>query len=109
MVCPKNKASYVLLFGSSIEKEKGATDIDLGVKGIERKLFFKFYAELVKQLSKPVDLSPKSLFNNIYNGIENILKQVPKAEDTETPKSETWHKDLPAGFIRQLLKIGVKF
>ncbi len=59
---------HFLLFGSSIEKDDGANDIDLGVRGIEPKLFFKFYAELVKQLSKPVDLvdlSQKSLFNDL--------------------------------------------
>lgn len=64
----KYKVSSVLLFGSSIEREEGANDIDIGVKGIEQKLFFKFYAELVKHLSKPVDLvdlSQKSLFNDI--------------------------------------------
>jgi predicted nucleotidyltransferase len=64
----KYNVSSVFLFGSSIEKEKGANDIDLGVRGIEKKLFFKFYAELVKHLSKPidlVDLSQKSLFNDI--------------------------------------------
>ncbi|MCF6147149.1 MAG: hypothetical protein E3K37_00645 [Candidatus Kuenenia sp.] len=32
----------ILLFGSSIEKDNGARDIDLGVLGIEPKLFFKF-------------------------------------------------------------------
>ncbi len=44
------------------------TDIDLGVKGIKPRLFFKFYAELFKNLSKPVhlvDLSKKSLFNDL--------------------------------------------
>jgi len=64
----KYNVSYVLLFGSSIEKGKGASDIDLAVKGIEPKLFFKFYAELVKHLFRPVDLvdlSHKSLFNDI--------------------------------------------
>ena len=64
----KYNVSSVFLFGSSIEKEEGANDIDLGVRGIEKKLFFKFYAELVKHLSKPidlVDLSQKSLFNDI--------------------------------------------
>jgi len=64
----KYNVSSVLLFGSSIEEEKSANDIDLGVRGIEQKLFFKFYAELVKNLSRPVDLvdlSQKSLFNDI--------------------------------------------
>lgn len=64
----KYNVSSVFLFGSSIEKEQGANDIDLGVRGIEKKLFFKFYAELVKHLSKPIDLidlSQKSLFNDI--------------------------------------------
>ena len=64
----KYNASSVFLFGSSVEKEEGSNDIDLGVKGIEQRLFFKFYAELVKHLSKPVDLidlSRKSLFNDI--------------------------------------------
>ncbi len=64
----KYNVSYILLFGSSIEKDDGANDIDLGVRGIEPKLFFKFYAELVKHLSKPVDLvdlSQKSLFNDL--------------------------------------------
>jgi len=60
--------SSVLLFGSSIEEGQDADDIDLGVKGIEQKLFFKFYAKLVRLLSRPVDLvdlSQKSLFNDI--------------------------------------------
>ena len=63
----KYNVSSILLFGSSIEKEK-TNDIDLGVKGIEPKLFFKLYAELVKQLSRPVDLvdiSRKSLFSKL--------------------------------------------
>ena len=49
-------------------RELGAIDIDLGVKGIEQRLFFKFYAELIKNLSKSVDLidlSLKSKFSDI--------------------------------------------
>ncbi len=64
----KYNVSSILLFGSSLEDEENANDIDLAVKGIDKKLFFKFYAELVKCLSKPVDLvdlSRKSLFNDI--------------------------------------------
>ncbi len=64
----KYNVSSIILFGSSLEKGKKANDIDLGVKGIEPRLFFKFYAELFKHLSKPVhliDLSKKSLFNDL--------------------------------------------
>ena len=64
----KYNVSYIILFGSSIRKDKEANDIDIGVKGIKPGLFFKFYAELFKHLSKPVDLidlSKRSLFNEL--------------------------------------------
>ncbi|MCL0075196.1 hypothetical protein M1N53_03465 [Thermodesulfovibrionales bacterium] len=64
----KYRVSSISLFGSSIEKDKESNDIDIGVKGIEPRLFFKFYADLFKHLSKPVDLidlSKKSLFNDL--------------------------------------------
>ncbi len=64
----KYNVSSVILFGSSLEDDKQANDIDLAVKGIDKRLFFKFYGELTKNLSKPVDLidlSYKSLFNDI--------------------------------------------
>jgi len=60
--------SSVILFGSSIKEDKEANDIDIGIKGIKPQLFFKFYTELFKHLSKPVDLidlSKKSLFNQL--------------------------------------------
>ncbi|MGR3310812.1 MAG: ribonuclease toxin HepT-like protein [Candidatus Brocadiales bacterium] len=42
-----------------------------------------------------VELSAIATFlHNIYNGIENILKQVLNTKDINIPKSETWHKDL---------------
>ena len=63
----KYNVSSLFLFGSSIEKEE-YDDIDIGVKGIKPRLFFKFYAELFKNLPKNVDLvdlSKKSLFNDL--------------------------------------------
>lgn len=64
----KYNVASVYLFGSSLEDNIEAKDIDLGVKGIAPELFFKFYGELLRNLSKVVDLvdlSKKSLFNDI--------------------------------------------
>jgi len=62
----KYNVASIYLFGSSLKADAPARDIDLGVKGINPTLFFKFYGELLRHLSKPVDvvdLSYKTLFN----------------------------------------------
>lgn len=42
-----------------------------------------------------IELSAIATFlHNIYNGIENVLKQVMKSKNIGLPNSETWHKDL---------------
>ena len=64
----KYKVSSIYLFGSSLEWNSEPNDIDLAVKGIRPNVFFKFYGELLRSISKPVDLvdlSRKSLFNRI--------------------------------------------
>ena len=64
----KYKVSSIYLFGSSLDKGGEPNDIDLAVEGIRPNVFFKFYGELMRNLSKPVDLvdlSRKSLFNQI--------------------------------------------
>lgn len=64
----KYNVSFVMLFGSALSEGDKANDFDIAVKGIQPELFFKFYAELFKRLSKPVDLvdlSRKSLFNDL--------------------------------------------
>ena len=35
-----------------------------------------------------------TFLHNIYNGIENILKQILIARDIKIPKSDKWHKEL---------------
>ena len=72
----KYNVSSVVLFGSSLKEERTANDFDIGVKGIAPNLFFKFYAELFKHLSKPVDLvdlSRKSLFNDLIEDTGIII------------------------------------
>ena len=62
----KYDVTALYLFGSSLHDPTQARDIDLAVKGINPALFFKFYGELMRHLSKPVDLvdlSEKTLFN----------------------------------------------
>lgn len=62
----KYDATAVYLFGSSLHEGERARDIDLGVKGVNPAVFFKFYGELMRRLSKPVDvvdLSQPSRFN----------------------------------------------
>jgi len=64
----KYNVSSVVVFGSSLDETGEAHDIDLGVKGLDPRQFFKFYAELFKLLSKPVDLvdiTRKTLFNDL--------------------------------------------
>ena len=64
--CAKEyNASSVFLFGSSIEKDNKSNDIDIAVKGVPSRSFFRFYAELIKNMPKNVDLSRKSLFNDL--------------------------------------------
>ena len=46
----------VLLFGSSCRPGAEGRDIDLAVEGIRPADFFRFYGELVFNLTKPVDL-----------------------------------------------------
>ena len=50
----KYRVSSVFLFGSSLHSK--GRDIDLAVKGIAPRLFFRFYGELFKALPRPVDL-----------------------------------------------------
>jgi predicted nucleotidyltransferase len=69
MQCAKKyNVSSVIVFGSSLTEGDDAHDIDLGVKGLDPRYFFAFYAELFKYLSKPVDLvdiTRKTIYNDL--------------------------------------------
>ena len=49
-------AKSVWLFGSAVQDEQNARDIDLAVEGLDSKKFFDFYGRLFFELPKPVDL-----------------------------------------------------
>jgi predicted nucleotidyltransferase len=62
------RVARVILFGSSAAEGREPHDIDLAVKGIEPRLFFRFYGDLLMRLSKPVDLvdlAYRSLFTEL--------------------------------------------
>ncbi|HIE32150.1 MAG TPA: nucleotidyltransferase domain-containing protein [Methanosarcinales archaeon] len=63
----KYNITTVILFGSCLDKED-PSDIDIGIKGIEPELFFKFYGELLFEVSKRIDivnLGKDNLFNRL--------------------------------------------
>ncbi len=72
----KYKLSSVILFGSSIRKGEKNRDIDIGIKGINPKYFFKFYAELLKKIDKPIDLIDLSERTKINYLIEKTGKRI---------------------------------
>ena len=49
-------AKRILLFGSAASSGEEARDIDLAVEGVSPRDFFRFYADLLLGISKPVDL-----------------------------------------------------
>ncbi len=71
----KYKVNRVFLFGSSIDANKESHDIDLAIDGIQDSMFFKFYGDLIFNLSKPVDvidLKRKTRLNDLVKS-EGIL------------------------------------
>ncbi len=66
----KYHAKRVILFGSSLSADKESRDIDIGVEGLEDKVFFAFYGELICALSKPVDVVDLSIKSRFVELIE---------------------------------------
>jgi uncharacterized protein len=66
----KYNAKRVLLFGSATGSSDNNRDIDLAVEGVADNLFFKYFGELIFNLSRPVDLvdlGRKSKFSSIIS------------------------------------------
>jgi predicted nucleotidyltransferase len=64
----KFRVKEIYLFGSSLDSESEANDIDLAIRGVSPDLFFDFYGKLLRYLSKPVDivnLSKSSRFTEL--------------------------------------------
>ena len=51
----KYNLSTVILFGSCVDREN-PNDIDIGIKGIEPELFFRFYGDLLLEVTMPIDV-----------------------------------------------------
>jgi uncharacterized protein YutE (UPF0331/DUF86 family) len=63
-------------------------------QNVER-AFANLTSAMARKKKSIVELAAIATFlHNIYNGIENILKQVLKAKGTNIPQSATWHKEL---------------
>jgi len=75
-ISKKYGVKRVLLFGSSLDKKRKSNDIDIAVEGISHKDFFKYYGDLLLQLSKPVDvidLGGSSKFINLIKKEGELL------------------------------------
>ena len=52
----KYNAKKVILFGSSLNPQRAARDIDLAVDGIAPQDYYRYCGELMMALSQPVDI-----------------------------------------------------
>ena len=52
----KYHAKRVILFGSSLDSQCQANDIDLAVEGVASKDYYRYCGELMMSLTKPVDI-----------------------------------------------------
>ena len=67
-VSQRYQVRRVLLFGSSLDADDNARDIDIAVEGVPPEAFFEYYGDLMMQLPRPVDvvdLSSPSKFSEL--------------------------------------------
>jgi predicted nucleotidyltransferase len=73
-------AKRVLLFGSASRENDLSRDIDLAVSGVAPHLFYRFYADLMWALSRPVDvvdLDKDCLFTQMIRRESVVLYEQP--------------------------------
>jgi len=67
-IARKYHATRILLFGSALSETQPSRDIDLAVDGVADADFFAFHGELLRTLSRPVDvvdLAQKTKFTDV--------------------------------------------
>jgi predicted nucleotidyltransferase len=63
----------VFLFGSMVTGNfHQKSDIDIGIKGLPAKKYFRVYASLDKELSNKVDLVDFDLYGDFYNLLDSL-------------------------------------
>jgi predicted nucleotidyltransferase len=55
-ISKKYHIKRVLLFGSNLDGDRESRDIDIAIEGIHPGDFFKYYGDLLMELSKSVDV-----------------------------------------------------
>ncbi len=63
-IASKYNVKKILLFGSSLESDNNYNDIDLAVEGVPPRKFFRFCADLMFGLTKPIDVIDLSIDNS---------------------------------------------
>ena len=69
-ISKKYHVKRVLLFGSCLDSSKESNDIDIAIEGIPPQDFFKYYGDLLFNLSKPVDIIDLSKTSKFVTLIE---------------------------------------
>jgi len=65
----KYRANRVFFFDKNIEPFERNNNIDIAVEGIDPKLFFKFYGDVLFNVSKPIDIIDASHANKYSHTI----------------------------------------